>query len=290
MSELKCVECGQRPAEGGPFCSPRCRDQWNRKKAELAASKIAGKELQRKLESKRIMGAICCKDSVHLGMFQTIPGGLFEEIKVDTTFPLDESRNRLVDYFIENTTLTHLCWLDYDIVFPPNFAEFLAMDGDLTAPFCWVGGMVKEKFYLPMPGLYRWNDAAKGGKAFTTWSIGQVREAINDAGNHKQAPIVETDLVGGGCYMMSRKVAEEIHDDKNQHFRLTWEDQDTGRIRHGEDIYFFEMCRRAGLKFKVHLGVELGHMKPIDMRYFGHVIYGMMPQELYDGIEGQPDA
>jgi hypothetical protein len=266
-----CRNCAKDLGENavpGMFCCPRCKDQF-----------------ERNVRSKKVMAAVCCRQSISTGTFASISGTVFAEIKVNTAFPLDQARDELMHAFLDNKELTHLMWVDSDIVLPPNLIDLLHIDAPLVSPLCWIGGPVKvgnNTFYLPVPGLYRWNKPGEKN-AFTTWSIANIKDAVHLARKENRHPVVDADLVGGGCWMMDRATAEKLQDEQGSWFRLTW--QEGQKIRHGEDVYFYERARDAGMKFKVHLGVECGHMKEIDLRYFGHALYGMLPAEMYEKLD-----
>lgn len=270
---FKCANCSKlidgNPTKGA-FCSAACHDKY-----------------ERTVASKKVLCGIVCRDTITTQTFTTLPGPIFSNIKVNTGWPLDQARNEIVRYFLNNKELTHLMWVDSDVVLPQNMHELLKIDAPCVAPLCWIGGPVKspstgETFYMPIPGLYRWNENSSN-TVFTTWSVQDIKEEVGKAKKEKRAPVVDVDLVGGGVWMIDRKTAEELTDNTGNWFRITWEEN--GKLRHGEDVYFFEGMRKRGMKFKVHLGVECGHMKQIDLRYFGHAMYGMLPSDIYENID-----
>ncbi len=255
-------EIGEKtPADA--FCSLRCQDEY-----------------RRRISSRKVMCAIACRDYVSSSMFVSLPGPIFRTIRINSAFPLDQARNELMSYFVADRELTHLMWVDSDVILPPNLLDLFFVDAPLVAPLCWTAGFYMG-YMLPMPSLYHWNPP-EASRRFRSWSIDQVREALNGARAAGRLPIVETDLVGGGCYMIDRATALALRDETGEWFKLTW--QEGKHVRHGEDVYIFERARERGLKFKVHLGVEVGHMKMIDVRYFAHVIYGMLPKVIYETL------
>lgn len=266
---MPCRFCGKHLNEGaieGGFCSARCRDT-----------------ALRVIKGKKVMAAICCRDSLHTAFFANIPGGIFEAVRISTTFPLDQARDELTRAFLANKEFTHMMIIDADVVSAPNLVDLFLVDAPLVSAFCWIAGPIHGQ-YMPVPGLYRWNPPGDD-KRFTTWAMNDVRNAIMEANEAQRLPIVDADLVGGGCWMMDRRTAERTMDDHGSWFRLTWEEGK--QIRHGEDVYFYERARALGLKFKVHLGVECGHMKNVDLRYMGHMIYGMLPPEFYEKLDSK---
>lgn len=234
------------------------------------------------------MAAICCKDSVATPFFASLPGSIFSAVRVSTKFPLDQARDDLTNSFLDNKEFTHMMIIDADVISPPNLSDLFLVDAPLVSAFCWIAGPFRGRF-LPMPGIYNWTP--DGDNSFRTWSMSNVRKLMETARLAQKPPVFDADLVGGGCWMVDRQTVEKLKDPLGSWWRLTWEDGK--RIRHGEDVYFYERARDAGMKFKVRLDVECGHMKSVDLRYFAHAIYGMLPQDFYreiDEKEGGHDA
>ena len=247
------------------FCSAGCRD---------AAA--------RAFKSKKVMAAVCCRDSVSTAFFSQLPGQMFAGVRLSTAFPLDKARDDLTREFLANKELTHMMIIDADVVAAPNLADLLLVDAPLVSAFCWIAGPFRGKF-LPMPGIYHWTPSEEN--VFRTWSMNEVRKKMEAARLEGRPPVVDADLVGGGCWMVDRKTVEALEDPLGSWWRLTWEQGK--KIRHGEDVYFYERARDAGLKFKVRLDVECGHMKSVDLRYFAHAVYGMLPPGFYEEIDAK---
>ena len=193
---------------------------------------------------------------------------LFDEFWVDSVGELDTSRNNIFDHFINKTDCDYLMWLDDDVVLFPTIKNLIDSVAeypyDLLSPVCFT---TSES--TPFCGIYHWME----GDRIQTWSVEDWISTRNKLWSEGKKPIVEgVDLVGGGCYLIHRRVVQASMDHDKEWFKWFWRDS-MDRPRRGEDLYHFLRLKELGFKFAVQLDVECGHMKPFDIRVVMQMFY-----------------
>ena len=205
--------------------------------------------------------------------------GVFDHYVIDNTPALDVSRNELMRYFLENTTLDYLMWVDDDVILPSNIGELLTIDEPFISPLCWI--IAKGR---PSPGVYTW----KEGYMITTISPARLSMMMTELTEQGKPPILyNIDAVGGGVNMIRRDVVETCVDEHGEWYRYVWDDP-MNRVRRAEDLYFFKMAQEHGYKLTVHLGVECGHEKIFDIRTIAKLMF-RGPPDLVESEEVKID-
>lgn len=154
--------------------------------------------------------------------------------------PIDSVRNSLVDMALK-LDLTHLAMLDTDQVYPQDtFTKLFSHDLPIVV------AKVHRRYPPFDPILYR------GG-------IDDFK-AVSDAEwiRHKDKPI-EVDSTGMGCALIQVDVLRAI---KPPWFRWLLYDRETPV---GEDVYFWNQCKKAGYKIHVDLSIEISHLGMMDI-------------------------
>ena len=234
----------------------------------------------------RIFGAISSKNGIHPACLNTIPFHLFDQWMVNYYPGVDSSRNMLMDYFLNESGCDYLMWIDDDILLPPNVSDLWNYawynDLPLIAPMC---SIMWNR--IPYPGFYYWRDT----DLLRTWTVEEVEYYRNEAKKKNIPPVVtNVDMVGGGCNLIRRDVAIMCRDEWDESFRYTWVD-DADRVRRGEDTYFMRMVRDEGYTWAAHLGVEVGHIKPINIDWVSNMFYNQktMLKGIDDKVKKEPE-
>jgi hypothetical protein len=199
---------------------------------------------------------------------------LLDKVNFEKAWPLHRARNNAVEQFLKSDA-DRLVWVDDDVVIPANINDFLQMNAPLCAPLAWT-----FKHKIPVPGVYKWvreDLVARGGDIMASVPKAVMAKCVEEANAAKLPPLLgDIDIVAGGIYMATREVFEKTRDQDGLWFRDTWKDP-YGKMRIGEDVYFFYMlCRPKGYKFIVNLGVECGHIHPFDIALIGALAYGRL--------------
>ncbi len=152
-------------------------------------------------------------------------------------FSLTTNREFLVMKAMEIPEITHLYFLDDDVLPPDNCIDaLLAMDTPLAA------------------GLYR-AKKRKGEGGLAAWMYDQEHQGYMPITLDQKGRYVAVDVTGLGCCMIQRRVFEKL---RKPWFR--W-DPPPGV---SEDFYFFEECA-AQLRYKpvVDMEMKCGHIATI---------------------------
>lgn len=170
------------------------------------------------------------------------------EVKKDSRFKVsvyasmdglsvENNRNKIVKYFLEEGDWDYLFLLDDDVVPPANILDLVTLEKDI------VGGVYKifRNTQNPEPeyGAF-WHEAE-----------------TNRYKSTKGAGLVEVDAINGGCLLISRNVLQEIQTP------FTAERNDQGLWALGEDLSFCKSARALGFKVFAHFGYECGHVTEV---------------------------
>ncbi len=220
---------------------------------------------------KKIFGALCTKTSIEVDFFASLNRSWFDRIYISTSPGIDQARNECVEAFLESDC-THLIWIDSDIIFPRNFDHLFTYDHPLVAPLCWTGTRINGRM-VPVPGVGDWT----GGHKFVFWNYKRLQDEVAASYATSHPGLVWADVVGGGSYMVERKILGEMKDETGNCFRWCWRNE-RGKLEYGEDIYFFMRANNdKGLRWAVDTTVNVGHYKWLDMKDYASVVYGFDP-------------
>ena len=161
-------------------------------------------------------------------------------------YGLAETRMRLLLDAMNIPGVTHICYLDADIV--PDGDDALAYLLSDNVPF--------------VSGLY-WNSFNAG---FAAWVGGNV------IGPEQPSPVVPVDQVGMGFSLIHVSVIETL---KQAGAPWPWFythiDPNTQNTEYGEDFFFQNLCSQVGIKPYVDFRVKCSHIKTIVYKWNGEV-------------------
>jgi hypothetical protein len=147
---------------------------------------------------------------------------------------IDRSRNDIVRLMLESPAkFTHLLFLDSDMIFPADtLVKLLACDQPIA------GGLYYQRIPPFAPVVFN-------------------RDA---AGNYAQRAAAQltpgplsVDACGTGCLLIRRDVLEKL---AFPWFAIEW----AGGVQRGEDLYFCEKSRQAGIGVTLLTDLVIGHV------------------------------
>lgn len=160
------------------------------------------------------------------------------EIHYSHSRPVDTNRNKIVNYFLEETDHDTLMMIDSDIVPPENVTDILEYDFDVISPV-----VFSTKDGIPYP----------------------VATQIGEDGNYRMYTgsfddVIEVEGVGTGCVAISREVLEDLD---QPIFEFTKDDD--GTLNTSEDFNFCVKVNEAGYDVKVATRYTCGHLTEVDL-------------------------
>lgn len=163
-----------------------------------------------------------------------------------TGFPVDIARNEITRQVLANPDITHLLWIDDDMVYPPGALQrMLAHD----LPF--VGGLCFDRRHPYKPVLARY--------FHPSW--GYDPNALGWLFDYPPDEVIEVDATGGAFLLVKREVYEAIsakHGEGDPAWAHWW----TPLPWHGasEDLSFCRRAQEAGYTLRVDTGLKIGHV------------------------------
>ena len=171
--------------------------------------------------------------------------------------PVDMARNEMVRRFLAGEA-EWLLMVDSDMTFAPRSLERLASRRvDL------VGGLCFTRYVPPLPAIFRGvTRVREDGREFLRI---QCQETMGWLERHPEAlercpcvldgaaegdGMVRADATGGAFLLTHRRVFEAVGE--------PWFKRD--ELKKGEDFYFFEKVRRAGMELWIDRSVVVGHL------------------------------
>lgn len=168
--------------------------------------------------------------------------------------PIDTARNRIAKAFVEAPAMTHLFFMDADMVFHKDtLLRLLAHDLPI------VSGTYFARTDTPIPHVYKFSKVDEHG---VTWYSSMATEFVEWVKRHPEQDafgnamcfpgdaLVECDGVGFGCVLIKREVFEAL---EYPYFEA---DPETGGA---EDFDFCEKARAAGFKVWADFSVQANH-------------------------------
>lgn len=166
---------------------------------------------------------------------------------------LDTHRNVLVKEALEDKTVTHIFFLDTDMVIesPPDINLAIRQLLSLNVPI--------------VSGLYR-AKKAKGAYPYAMWA-GPVQEAGTGTIGYVDIPNwtgnwLPVGAIGFGCVLIKREVFEKI-----SYPWFEWHEPPNP----SEDFFMCEKIRKAGYEIKVFTDVRFSHIGTMKVRTDGQV-------------------
>lgn len=154
--------------------------------------------------------------------------------------PLDSARNTAVYNFMQDY-YDYIFFCDADVVPPPDAIHRLILHGkDIVGALCLTFRHDDQGVPFPYPAAFKRNH--EGYKI------------------HYGKDLEEVDVIGGGAFLVSRRVFEAI----KRPFAFTYDEY--GRVEHSEDFYFCMKAKEAGFKIYMDYGCQCKHIRPIDVK------------------------
>ncbi len=193
-----------------------------------------------------------------------ISGVTWHYVTVDSR-QVDEARNELTRIALSIPEVTHLFWIDDDMVYPSNaLKRLLAHDKPI------VGGLCHDRRHPYKPVIARYFDRSWGcDEGAYGWLF-----------DYPDNELIEVDATGGAFLLVKREVFEEVREGEivsspNRSWTLPGgeEAQNADRLayhewwtpipeKHGnaEDLAFCWRAQRAGYAIHVDTGLDIGHV------------------------------
>jgi hypothetical protein len=191
-------------------------------------------------------------------------------IDIVAGYPLERVRNQICHKFLASDA-DYLIMVDDDIVPPINILEMALHDKDVIGALCYA--------YMPGPGYYSvaYTKDANNAPGAAPPRLGIGRDIENTG-------IVEVELVGGGCFMIHRRVLEALEE---PFFRMEM-DEKILVITASEDFSFCRKARKAGFRIWLDTGKPCRHIKSLDMRESIHWAQAYSRRESITGLLQDP--
>lgn len=169
-----------------------------------------------------------------------------------------DGRNDAVRQFLA-TDIEWLAFVDSDMGFDPDMFDRLidAADVDerpVVGALAFANksggeGPFNSHRFVQCPTIYRWVDGP------------DIQAGVAPMYDYPKDTLVECDATGGACFVVHRRVLEQIAGDFE--FPREWFDDTIykGQV-FSEDITFFLRVKNAGFPVYVHTGVQTSHHKP----------------------------
>jgi hypothetical protein len=142
---------------------------------------------------------------------------------------IDKARNALAEAALEVPGVTHLLWLDDDMVWPPDMPQRL-FDLDVAV----AGALYFHREGPPIPVPYEWADPD--------------RQLVRSFLDYPPDSVVTVGGLGMGATLVRADVFRALPP--------PWFRSDES----GEDVYFFDRLRKAGIPAHLHTGIKCGHI------------------------------
>jgi len=173
---------------------------------------------------------------------RVLPQNVEIGVLADWRFGLAETRNSLVAQAFADPTVSHVFFLDSDIILPDGaIAQLLADNAPIAS------------------GVY-WNSLGSGVNAW----VGNATIALE-----QNPPATTVDYVGMGACMVHRGVFDALRQSGATWPYFYYYVGDKPRDYYSEDFYFLELCARCGIKPVIDMRVKCKHIKPVTYEWNG---------------------
>lgn len=171
-------------------------------------------------------------------------------IIADNKYGIASSREAIFQQFMSLPMLTHLLFVDADIVLPSFAIQTLVLDNvDIVS------------------GVY-WNSLNTGDAAWVNeipLDIKQFNANNNNVGN----PVIQVDKTGMGCCLISKRVGQLLSTEEKPYFYYKIGD---GNAQMSEDFYFYQKLNKLGIKPFVDLRVQCQHIRNVLQNADGGIV------------------
>lgn len=182
-----------------------------------------------------------------------ISGVTWHYVTVDSR-QVDEARNELTRIALSIPEVTHLFWVDDDMVYPPHgLKRLLAHDKPI------VGGLCHDRRHPYKPVIARYFDKSWGcDEGAYGWLF-----------DYPDNELIEVDATGGAFLLVKREVFEKVReefgtrsgpDDALDPSWASWWTPILEKHGHAEDLAFCWRARSSGYSIHVDTGLDIGHV------------------------------
>jgi hypothetical protein len=237
-----------KAAGNGPVAQQQEPQQITREQFEAEIQRRVQETVQQKknldiLNNSKVIIGIPAQEKVDFRWATAFPKILNQggyPIKCDfipaAQYGVAETRQKIVNQFMQIPGATHLLFLDTDII-PSDFALTTLLQADKDI----VSGCYYNSLYT---GLAAW----VGEQAL---DINLLRQ------QNPQDPLIQVDKVGLGLCLMKRDLFRKLQPMEQPWFYYRVNEGGP----HSEDFYFLQLCLRAGVKPFIDLRVHGLHLK-----------------------------
>jgi hypothetical protein len=179
---------------------------------------------------------------------------------------LSRSRNRVVDYFLEQTRSPWLLMLDTDQRLPlTSLDRLIDAAHEVSVPV--VSGLVfaaylpdpGELYPKPVPTIYR-----------------RVEGRYAPIHDYPRDRLIEVDASGSGCVLIHRSALETVRDNRPDSIGPAWAwfaDGPVGDDWYSEDLALMRRLEAAGIPIHAHTGALMPHLKTYTLTEAHHARY-----------------
>lgn len=160
------------------------------------------------------------------------------EVHYSHSRPVDTNRNKIVNYFLEETDHDTLWMIDSDITPPDNAPEILDYDFDIISPI-----VFSTKSGVPYPVATEYGED------------GRYRMYARDFNE-----LIDVEGVGTGCIAIKREVLEDM---EQPIFEFT--KNENGELDTSEDFNFCVRANELGYDVQVATDYACGHISEVDL-------------------------
>lgn len=173
---------------------------------------------------------------------RVLPTNVEIGVLADWRFGLAETRNSLIAQAFADPTVSHVFFLDSDILLPDGAVAQLLADN------------------VPIASGVYWNSLGSGINAW----VGNATIGLEQAN-----PVVAVDYVGMGACLVHRTVFDTLKQAGATWPYFYYHVGEKPRDYYSEDFYFLELCNRINVKPHVDMRVKCKHIKPTTYEWNG---------------------
>jgi hypothetical protein len=161
-------------------------------------------------------------------------------IAADNRYGIAASREAIFNQFVAMPDVTHLLFVDTDMILPDFAVQTLIQDDK------------------PIVSAVYWNSLFTGNAAWVDDKPLDIRN-INSNNNNVTEPLIQVDKVGFGCCLFQREITKLLltEDRPLFYYKIT-----EGSL-HSEDFFFLSKIRKLGKQYMpwVDLRIQCQHIK-----------------------------
>lgn len=164
------------------------------------------------------------------------------ELYFNEARPVDVNRNKIANYFMDETEHEYLLMVDSDVLPPENVFEVLDYGKDVISPVVF---------------------SLREGNPYPVALVESTDEGLRQYGGDVDSELLEVEALGTGCIFISRRVFEEV-----ERPFFSFEKNDEGGNYMGEDLGFCVKASEKGFQPFVATEYSCGHVSEVDLRNY----------------------